>query len=200
MAGKRTNKKMADDSMDAIIEAVSEQYKNSTVHESIEYKGINLEFDIKTRLSLTDIKNIVDAIVTLVFKEDSDGVEHYCPYLYDFAYQYSVILHSTNIKLPEYAEQIWEFLSETDVCNKVFSTINDEDINIIVTSSRETIFDKRQCLNQSISSSAISTKISGFISKIQDKIESLNNEDIVSLVNNIVSSTQDTTEIYDGEQ
>lgn len=155
----------------AIREALGEKPENTTTF-TIGTKENTVEVTVKKTLSFEERRDMVNGIVDMLFVNDGENGEQYCPYLKKFAFEYHIVTFFTNISLPAKVEDIWDFFYTTDVANRVVSSLPDGYVAEIIAEANEMIefkkvkLAKQNKLDEVLSSAvdlfkAISKKLEG---------------------------------------
>lgn len=132
----------------------------------------DFEISVKKKLSLTEHMAMISGIADMMFTEDENGHEQYCPYNKRFAIGYHIIAYFTNIKIPSKAEAIWDFITETDIVAKVLEELPNGYLNVIIDEANEMIVHRKTKIEKETQIGKILSGVVGLINVINEKIES----------------------------
>ena len=141
-----------------------------------------IEVSVKKTLSLTERCNMIQDIVNMLFIEDADRVTYYRADLKRFAFDYHVVLYLTNIQLPEDAEAIWEFMSQTDIASQVADALPEGFVAGIIRDANEIIEFKKACLVKRSKLDEVLSGLLDLIKTVNQKVEESDGEAIMSYI------------------
>ena len=154
----------------AIREALGEKPENTTTF-TIGTKENTVEVTVKKTLSFEERRDMVNGIVDMLFVNDGENGEQYCPYLKKFAFEYHIVTYFTNISLPAKVDAIWDFLSTTDIANRIVCSVPDGYVAEIIAEANEMIeFKKIKLAKQSKFDEVLSSAV-GLFKTISKKLE-----------------------------
>ena len=154
----------------AIREALGEKPENTTTF-TIGAKENTVEVTVKKTLSFEERRDMVNGIVDMLFVNDGENGEQYCPYLKKFAFEYHIVTFFTNISLPAKVEDIWDFFYTTDVANRVVYSLPDGYVAEIIAEANEMIeFKKVKLAKQNKLDEVLSSAV-GLFKAISKKLE-----------------------------
>ena len=78
----------------AIREALGEKPENTTTF-TIGTQDNTVEVIVKKTLSLDERRDMVNGIVDMLFVNDTENGEQYCPFLKKFAFEYNIVTYFT---------------------------------------------------------------------------------------------------------
>ena len=172
-----------------ILKAINLNDKDDTQVVSFGDNDNKVEVTVKKRISLADKIEFINIVASSVFdiNEDENKVI-YKPYYKKFMFDCTLVLYFTDITLPNNEEKITTFLRQTQIVPKITEIVGDEYIKDIMYSIDELIdFKKREAAN-STKAADIMSGIEELINVFKEKIEGMNAEDLMKLLNASTSS------------
>lgn len=131
----------------------------------------NIEIIVKKTLSLEERGDMINGITNMLFVNDGENGEQYCPYLKKLAFEYHIISFFTNIVFPANANEIWDFLNTTDIVRKVTLAIPDGVLEEIFAEANEMIeYRKNKLVRQGKLENMLSG-VTNFVNTINSKLE-----------------------------
>lgn len=131
----------------------------------------NIEIIVKKTLSLEERGDMINGITNMLFVNDGENGEQYCPYLKKLAFEYHIISFFTNIVFPANANEIWDFLNTTDIVRKVTLAIPEGVLEEIFAEVNEMIeYRKNKLVRQGKLENMLSG-VTNFVNTINSKLE-----------------------------
>ena len=131
----------------------------------------NIEIIVKKTLSLEERGDMINGITNMLFVNDGENGEQYCPYLKKLAFEYHIISFFTNIVFPANANEIWDFLNTTDIVRKVTLAIPEGVLEEIFAEANEMIeYRKNKLVRQGKLENMLSG-VTNLVNTINSKLE-----------------------------
>ena len=172
-----------------ILKAINMNDKDDTQIISFGDNDNKVEIKVKKRISLADKIDFINIVATSVFDVNED--EHtvtYKPYYKKFMFECTLVLYFTDITLPNNEEKIATFLRQTQIISKITDIVGEEYIKDIMYSIDELIDFKKREIANSTKAVDIMSGIEELINVFKEKIEGMNAEDLIKLLNISTSS------------
>lgn len=142
---------------------------------------IQIEIEVKKRLTLFERADMVNSIVSMVWAQDENGVERFAPYLRKFAYNFNILNYFTNIVLPDDMDKVWEFVDNTDIAGMIIDFVGNGYIKNILREADEAIeYHKEEILKKS-KLDAILDSFGGLMNSFGEKTENLDMNSLLEL-------------------
>ena len=147
---------------------------------------------VKNRLSILERANMIDSIVSMVWIQGEDDVEHYAPYLKQFAFGFNILNYFSDASLPDDMNKVWDLIDSTDIVNYVVDAIGPRYVEDILKEANEAIeYHKSETLKKS--------KFDNLLDSIQEVVATLNDKTENIDINNILDFLQKESPELKGE-
>lgn len=145
-----------------------------------------VEIIVKNFIPMQDRQALIRDVLAMIFPADENGVEHYIPALEEFAIEYNILEHLTNISLPNDLDEAVAFVEAVkllEVCdneNGIIKSIRD--------SARKAIEFKREQMLKRTKLDALLDTISELMQTIKQKVDE---SSLIELVEQMAKDSPD---------
>ena len=136
-----------------------------------------VEVPVKTRLSLSERADMVEDIVSMVFRSDK-----FAPYFKRFAMDYNLITYFTDIKLPNNAERIYQFICDTGISQRIAEIVGLDYIGDIMREANELIEYRKATMVRRSKIDDVLSAITDVIKSLKEKTDGMDINQLVEMI------------------
>lgn len=107
--------------LDKVLSRYGKPSDTQTIQFGIEDNVVEIE--VRTMLSLSEARDLVELVVGAAFTEGDGGVMIYSDVMQQYAWNLAILTYFTNIKPDIGAERLYTIIYKTDLMDKVFDCI-----------------------------------------------------------------------------
>lgn len=159
----------------------------ANVVKKITYGGQEYEIEIKPVLELSEVGKLVnDAVDMAVLPGDRTY-----PWLVNFAIDYAVVSHCTNVVLPEKADEAEKIIVQTGIINRIVETIGEPAWCDIVNYVHDAIAAEERARTGRSQIDATLIAITDFVGVLKEKVLGMSDETIIELAKTNIPELKD---------
>lgn len=145
--------------------------------------------NIKNTISLKDAIAFINYVVSTCTDEENAD---YSPELFDFAVRVSTLIYFAGIDAPKDPEKAYDVCYGTDLYHSVYSLINQEQHNELVTGAKENLDYHKDMLCSAAAVKAIELidKMDTIVSKGAEAMDKLNTDEFVAKLDSVTQMVQ----------
>lgn len=155
---------------------------------SIVWKGITIK--IQPTLSLADALGFVRSVVDSCFATDT---QEYQPEMKDFMGRVATMQLCTDYKLPESVEEKYDFVYRSGLYERVFSSLNLEQFNVLWEAINSKIANRAQGNIQALTKqmNEVTAQVAEIGTSLTELFDGLDNESLKGIVNAFANGSLD---------
>lgn len=149
-------------SLDRVLNRYGKVSDTKTIQFGIEDDVVEIE--VRTMLSLSEARDLVDLVVGAAFTEDESGTMIYSDLMQQYAWNLAVLTYFTNIKPDLGAERLYTIIYKTDLLGKVLDCISARQTSDLLSAITREV---RHIANMTVNTQSVRT------GELMDKIDTM---------------------------